>query len=151
MPTKIKLSTFLLGGAAFAVIGAGFALAQAVDPRIAQYDKGPATINVSGYPAAAQQDYALFSQKCTQCHKLSRPINSDFALPDEWSRYVHRMMSKPGSGIDSGSGLKIYNFLVYDSSVRKKALLDAKLAKASPAEKAAAEAKIKEVHDKYGH
>src|SRR5271157_1969275 len=147
MPMKIKLSTFLLGGAAFAVIGAGFALAQAVDPRIAQYDKGPATINVSGYPAAAQQDYALFTQKCSQCHKLSRPINSDYALPDEWSRYVHRMMSKPGSGIDASA--KVYEFLVYDSSVRKKAMVDAKLAKASPADKAAAEAKIKEVHDKY--
>src|SRR5215468_7754161 len=76
MPMKIKLSTFLLGGTAFAMIGGAFALAQAVDPRIQQYDKGPATINVSGYPAAAQQDYTLFTQKCSQCHKLSRPINS---------------------------------------------------------------------------
>jgi hypothetical protein len=144
-----KLSTILLSGAAFAVIGAGFALSQAVDARIERYDKGPATINVSPYPAAIQQDYAVFTQKCSQCHKLSRPINSDFALPDEWSRYIHRMMSKPGSGIDSGSGAKIYDFLVYDSSVRKKAMVDAKLAKASPAEKAAAEAKIKEVVAKY--
>jgi hypothetical protein len=144
-----KLSNILLGGAAFAVIGAGFALSQSVDPRIEQFDKGPATINVSGYPAAIQQDYAVFTQKCSQCHKLSRPINSDFVLPDEWSRYIHRMMSKPGSGIDSGSGAKIYDFLVYDSSVRKKAMLNAKLAKASPAEKAAAEAKIKEVVGKY--
>jgi hypothetical protein len=31
---KTKLSTILLGGAAFAVIGAGFALAQALDPEI---------------------------------------------------------------------------------------------------------------------
>ena len=146
---KIKLSTFLLGGAAFAAIGAGFALAQAVDPRIQQYDKGPATINVSGYPAGIQQNYAVFSQKCSQCHKLSRPINSDFVLPDEWSRYIHRMMSKPGSGIDSGSGAKIYDFLVYDSSVRKKAMLEARLAKASPAERAAAEAKIQQVVAKY--
>ena len=150
-----KLSTILLGAAAFGVIGVGFALAQALDAetqaRIERFEKGPATINVSGYPAAAQQDYAVFSQKCSQCHKLSRPINSDFVLPDEWSRYVHRMMSKPGSGIDSGSGLRIYNFLVFDSSVRKRAMLDARLAKASPAEKAAAEAKIKEVQTKYGH
>ena len=152
---KTKLSTILLGVAAFAAIGVGFALAQALDAetqaRIERFEKGPATINVSSYPAGAQQDYAVFAQKCSQCHKLSRPINSDFALPDEWSRYVHRMMSKPGSGIDGGSGVKIYDFLVYDSSVRKKAMLDAKLAKASPAEKAAAEAKIKAVHDKYGH
>jgi hypothetical protein len=152
---KTKLSTILLGGAAFVLIGAGFALAQALDPatqaRIERFEKGPATINVSTYPPAIQQDYEMFTQKCSQCHKLSRPINSDFALPDEWSRYVHRMMSKPGSGIDSGSGKKIYDFLVYDSSVRKKAMVDAKLAKASPADKAAAEAKIKEVHDKNDH
>jgi hypothetical protein len=146
---KTNLSKFLLGGAAIVLLEAGFALAQAVDPRIESYDKGPGTINVSSYPAAAQQDYQVFTQKCSQCHKLSRPINSDFALPDEWSRYIHRMMSKPGSGIDGGSGAKIYNFLVYDSSVRKKAMLDAKLAKVSPAEKAAAEAKIKEVVAKY--
>src|ERR1700730_14298288 len=148
MPMKIKPSHILLGGAALAVIGARFALAQA-DARIEQFDRGPATINVSKYPAAIQQDYPVFTQKCSQCHKLSRPINSDFVLPDEWSRYIHRMMSKPGSGIDSGSGAKIYDFLVYDCSVRKKAMLDAKLAKLSPTEKAAAEAKIKEVAAKY--
>jgi len=152
---KTKLSTLILGGAAFAVIGAGFAIAQALDPetqaRIERFEKGPATVNVSKYPAAIQQDYEVFTQKCSQCHKLSRPINSDYALPDEWSRYVHRMMSKPGSGIDSGVGKKIYEFLVYDSSVRKKSMVDAKLAKASPADKAAEEAKIKEVHDKYDH
>jgi hypothetical protein len=148
MPMKIKVSAALLSGAAAAVIGAGFALAQ-TDARIEQFDKGPATINVSKYPAAVQQEYAVFSQKCTQCHRLSRPINSDFVLPDEWSRYIHRMMSKPGSGIDGGSGAKIYDFLVYDSSVRKKAMLDAKLGTISAAEKAAAEAKIKAVVDKY--
>src|SRR5262252_9221396 len=102
--------------------------------RIERFEKGPATVDVSKYPDGIKDNYELFSTKCSQCHKLSRPINSDYALPDEWSRYIHRMMSKPGSGIDGGSGLKIYNFLVYDSSVRKKAMLDAKLAKASPAE-----------------
>jgi len=145
---KIKLSAVLLTGAAVAVIGAGFALAQA-DARMEQFDKGPATINISKYPAAIQQDYAVFAQKCTQCHKLSRPINSDFVLPDEWSRYIHRMMSKPGSGIDGGTGAKIYDFVVYDSSVRKKSMLDAKLASLSAGDKAAAEAKIKAVVDKY--
>jgi hypothetical protein len=150
---KTRFSKILVGGAAFAVIGAGFALAQALDPqaaaRIERYEKGATTINVSKYPGAIQQDYEVFAQKCSQCHKLSRPINCDYALPDEWSRYVHRMMSKPGSGIDSGAGKKIYEFVVYDSVVRKKAMVDAKLAKAPAADKAAAEAKIKEVMDKY--
>lgn len=150
---KTKLSTIVLGIAALAAAGAGFALAQALDAatqaRIERFEKGPATINISKYPSGIQENYALFSQKCSQCHKLSRPINSDYALPDEWSRYIHRMMNKPGSGIGAGDGKKIYEFLVYDSSTRKKAMLDQKLSALSAAEKAAAEAKIKEVQDKY--
>ena len=150
MTLKTKFFMVLL---TIAVAGAGYALAQALDAetqaRIARFEKGPATISVSRYPPVIQQDYEMFTQKCSQCHKLSRPINSDYALPSEWSRYVHRMMSKPGSGIDGSNGKKIYEFLVYDSSVRKKAMVDAKLA--SSADKAAEEAKIKEVHDKYDH
>ena len=117
--------------------------------RIERFEKGPATVDVSKYPDAIQENYQVFSQKCSQCHKLSRPINSDYALPDEWSRYIKRMMHKPGSGISAGEGKKIYEFLVYDSSLRKKAMVDEKLAKATPEEKAAAETKFKEVHDKY--
>ena len=59
------------------------------------------------------------------------------------------MMYKPGSNISAADGKKIYEFLVYDSSVRKKAMVDEKLAKATPDEKTAAETKIKELHDKY--
>jgi hypothetical protein len=117
--------------------------------RVERFEKGAATIDVSKYPDGIKDNYQVFSEKCTQCHKLSRPINSDYALPDEWSRYVKRMMHKPGSGINATEGKKIYEFLVYDSSVRKKAMLDEKLAKATADEKKAAEAKIKEVHDQY--
>jgi hypothetical protein len=144
----------LLGATALAFLGAGVARADdQLDPetkaRIERFEKGPQTIDVSKYPDGIQANYEVFSTKCSQCHKLSRPINSDYVLPDEWSRYIKRMMHKPGSGISNADGKKIYEFLVYDSSVRKKAMLDAKLAKATPQEKAAAEAKIKEVHDKY--
>jgi len=143
-----------LGLVTLALLGAGMARAEdqldaETKARIDRFEKGPATIDVSKYPQGIQDNYEVFSQKCTQCHKLSRPINSDYAAPDEWSRYVKRMMHKPGSGIDAADGKKIYEFLVYDSSVRKKAMLDEKLAKATAAEKADAEAKIKEVHDKY--
>jgi hypothetical protein len=150
---KTRLLTILLSLGALTLIGAGLALAQALDAatqaRVERFEKGPATINVSKYPAGIQENYAVFSQKCSQCHKLSRPINSDYALPDEWSRYIHRMMNKPGSGIGGGDGKKIYDFLVYDSSVRKKAMLDQKLSGLSAADKAAAEAKIKEVTARY--
>jgi len=121
----------------------------ATKARVERFEKGPATIDVSKYPDGIKENYEVFSTKCTQCHKLSRPINSDYALPEEWSRYIKRMMYKPGSGIGAGEGKKIFDFLVYDSSIRKKAMVDEKLAKASPQEKTAAEAKIKEIRDKY--
>ena len=121
----------------------------ATKARVERFEKGPATIDVSKYPEAIKEDYEVFSTKCTQCHKLSRPINSDYALPEDWSRYIKRMMHKPGSGISAGEGKKIYDFLVYDSSIRKKAMVDEKLGKATPEEKAAAESKFKEIHDKY--
>jgi hypothetical protein len=153
MLIKAKLPIILLGVAALALIWVSLVrgadqLDAETKARVERFEKGPATINVSKYPQGIQANYEVFTQKCSQCHKLSRPINSDYALPSEWSRYIKRMMNKPGSGISSGEGKKIYDFLVYDSSVRKKAMVDAKLAKA-PAEKAEAEAKIKEVHSKY--
>src|SRR6516165_2383009 len=129
----------LLSAASIALAGAGVARAQEpLDPetkaRVERFEKGPQTINVTKYPDGIKENYEVFSTKCTQCHKLSRPINSDYATPDEWSRYIKRMMHKPGSGISSGDGKKIYDFLVYDSSVRKKAMLNEKLAKATPEE-----------------
>ena len=123
----------------------------ATKAKIAQFDRGAASVDVSAYPAGIQKNYAMFRQKCTLCHTLARPINCDFALPDEWSRYVKRMMHKPGSMISPASAKKIYEFLVFDSSVRKKALLDAKLAASAPADRATAEAKIREIVQAYGH
>jgi hypothetical protein len=150
-----KLATVLAGVTALALVGVS--VARAADApldaetkaRVERFEKGPATVDISKYPDGIKANYEVFSQKCTQCHKLSRPINSDYALPDEWSRYVKRMMHKPGSGINAAEGKEIYEFLVYDSSVRKKAMVDEKLAKVTPDEKKAAEGKIKEVHDLY--
>jgi hypothetical protein len=70
-------------------------------------------------------------------------------LPAEWERYIKRMMRKPGSGINKDEAKKIFDFLVYDSVVRKKTLYDETLAKASPDEKKAAEEKVKEIREKY--
>lgn len=103
-----------------------------LDPRIAAYDKGPATIDVSKYPPEIQADYKIFSKKCTHCHTLARPINSDYALPDEWSRYVKRMMRKPDSQISADEAKNIYDFLVYDSKIRKKDLYEKKLKEQGP-------------------
>lgn len=155
MFTANRTFTMLLGAALLALAqparcrGAEPPLDPETQARIDRFEKGPATIDVSKYPQPVQENYEVFSTKCTQCHKLSRPINSDYAMPEEWSRYIKRMMHKPGSGISSADGKKIFDFLVYDSSVRKRKMLDDKLAKATPDEKKAAEDKIKEIHDKY--
>jgi hypothetical protein len=146
-----KLAFTILAAMAFALTGtrADEPLDAETKARVERFEKGPASIDISKYPDGIKDNYQVFSEKCTQCHKLSRPINSDYALPDEWSRYVKRMMHKPGSGISAADGKKIYEFLTYDSSVRKKTMIDEKLAKATPDEKKDAEAKFKEVHDKY--
>jgi len=154
MKSRTQFIPLFLGLAALTLTAPGAARAEdsldaETKARVERFEKGPATIDVSKYPEGIRDNYEVFSQKCTQCHKLSRPINADYATPDEWSRYIKRMMHKPGSGISSADGKKIYEFVVYDSSIRKKAMLDEKLAKATPQEKADAEAKIKEVRDKY--
>ena len=97
-----------------------------VDPRILAYDKGPAKIDVSKYPPDMKAKYKVFAEKCSKCHTVARAINCDFALEDEWERYVKRMMNKGGSIISATDGKQIFEFLVYDSKTRKKALYDKK-------------------------
>ena len=101
-----------------------------VDPRIAAYDKGPATIDVSKYPPDMQAGYKLFATRCGKCHTIARAINCEFVLEDEWERYVKRMMRKPGSDISSAQGKEIFEFVAYDSKTRKKALYERKLKEA---------------------
>ena len=81
-------------------------------------DKGPATVNVSSYPAEQQKNYKVFADKCAKCHTIARPINTTMTKP-EWERYVKRMMHKPNSGISDSQGKVIYEFLAYDQDTRK--------------------------------
>ncbi len=53
-------------------------------------------------------------------------------LDDEWERYVKRMMRNAGTFISPDEGKQIYEFLTYDSKIRKKALYDKKLKAAPP-------------------
>lgn len=124
-----KLSLGLVAGVA--ALGTLAARAQEqLDPRIAAYDKGPATIDVSKYPPEIQAGYKVFANKCVKCHTIARAINCDFALDEEWERYVKRMMRKPGSEIGSAEGKQIFEFLAYDSKTRKKTLYEKKLKEA---------------------
>lgn len=108
-------------------------------------DLGPATVDVSSYPVKLQKTYRSTLRRCAKCHSLSRVLNSQFAEASEeelaelkkkypkafadekyftadaglWKRYVKRMQRKPGSGIKKKEAKKIWEFLVYDSKVRK--------------------------------
>ena len=81
-------------------------------------DKGPDKINISAYPAEQQKGYKVFTDKCSKCHTIARPINTTMTAA-EWSRYVKRMMHKPNSGISDAQGKTIYEFLAYDQENRK--------------------------------
>ncbi len=125
------------------------ALDAETEARIQAADQGASSIDVSAYPPAMQEAYELFSSKCSQCHTLSRPINSQYALPGEWSRYVKRMMRKPDSGISSSEGKAIYKFLSYDSIVRKQELIDAKLSTLEGKDKSEALEAIEKLRSEY--
>lgn len=98
-------------------------------------DKGTDTIDVSKYPKEQQENYKVFSEKCSKCHTIARPINSSYALPEEWTAYVNKMRHKKRSGIDEESQKTITSFLIYDSSVRKKDLIEKKLKEKAAADK----------------
>ena len=120
-------------GLVAAIVALGTLAARAqeqLDPRIAAYDKGPATIDVSKYSPEMRAGYKTFANKCAKCHTLARAVNCDFALEEEWERYVKRMMRKPGSEISSAEGKQIFEFLAYDSKIRKKTLYEKKLKEA---------------------
>lgn len=88
-------------------------------PKTFPADHGPNFVDVSSYPPKMQEYYQLFANKCSRCHTLARPINSEFA-EDEWKKYVHRMMKKPGSGLTLKTAGEITEFLIYDAQVRRK-------------------------------
>ncbi len=127
-PTTAAVATLVAWACALVLVGR--AQEPPLDPRIAAYDKGPARIDVSKYPPEMQAAYQLFTAKCGKCHTLARAINCDFALEDEWERYVKRMMRKAGSFITPDEGKRIFEFVVYDSRVRKRDLYERKLKEA---------------------
>src|SRR3989338_8058708 len=127
----------VIGGAMLLVAAVGLSAQQLpkeadLDPetkaRVARFDKGPAKIDVSKYPEDMKNRYKVFSVKCVKCHTLARAINCDFVLDDEWERYIKRMMRRAGSFIKADEGKQIFEFVTYDSKIRKKAMYDKKLA-----------------------
>lgn len=111
-------------------------LEPAVKEKLSKWDNGPEKIDVSAYPKEMRDLYETFAFKCSKCHTLARPINSDYATPQEWHDYVTKMSKKSRSGIRKGDVESISKFLAYDSSIRKKDLVAQKLAAEQESKKA---------------
>jgi hypothetical protein len=130
MNTRTLLGTALLVAVVVPVAALGLSVQDPeapLDPKVLEWDKGPARIDISKYPAEMRPKYKLFMEKCGKCHTPARAINCDLVLEDEWERYVKRMMRKSGTYITADEGKQIYEFAVYDSKVRKKELYEQRL------------------------
>jgi hypothetical protein len=155
MSLKTRFARVFSVLAGLALVAAGWCragdgqLAATAQTQVDSSIKDSATIDVSQYPTGIRENYKVFSRKCAQCHSLSRPINSDYVLPNEWSRCIGHMKRRSGADIGSFEEKKIYDFLVYDSSVRKREQLTARLQALNPGAQKEVEGKIKEVADKY--
>lgn len=128
--TKRMTAVGILCGLTILLVAVAGRAQEQLDARVLAYDKGPAKIDVSKYPPEMQAAYKVYAAKCGKCHTLARAVNCDFVLEDEWERYVKRMMRKAGSFITAADGKAIYEFVVYDSKVRRKDLYDRKLKEA---------------------
>ena len=117
MRTLAPLSSILVSLIALGVTASSASGQEDDEVKTFDMDLGPASIDVSAYPAEYQSAYVLFSRKCSKCHTLARPINSSMT-GEEWFSYVSRMSRKPASGISPKNADKIYEFLAYDSRVR---------------------------------
>lgn len=95
-----------------------------IDPLIVQWDSGPSKIDVSKYPPDIRQKYKTFEELCARCHPLARAVNCDFVLEADWERYIKRMMRRGRSLITPDQALASYEFAIYDSKVRKRALYE---------------------------
>ena len=125
LETTFIMQRIIVWGTVFGVIvfvGIGMIYALRTSravPKTYPADKGPNFIDVTAYPAKMQEAYKLFTNKCSRCHTVARPINSTF-MPEEWRKYVYKMMRKPGSGLTPKTAEEIIRFLIYDAQHRER-------------------------------
>jgi hypothetical protein len=76
-----------------------------------RYEADPA----ASLPPELRADYAVFAQRCSKCHSLSRPLESGIIDDGFWRAYVERMRRQPASGISVADEAPILRFLHYYS------------------------------------
>ncbi len=108
------------------------ALAQTACP---SPDARSEALDPSALPQDVRTDYAVFAQRCSKCHALSRPLSSGIVDDDYWALYVARMRRQPGSGISLEDSRLILRFLHYYSldQIRRKQAHEAARDVGSPA------------------
>jgi hypothetical protein len=81
---------------------------------------GQGEIRVANLTPALQSDYALFADRCSKCHSVSRAFNQGDRDDQFWAHYVTRMRRQPSSGIAPEEEEPIVRFLVYYSAELRK-------------------------------
>ena len=115
----LRVTLIVATGIGLAASMRAAAAQQPASQRFAAADRGPSTIDVSGYPPEMQGAYQLFTKKCGACHSVARAINSEYVLEGEWEADVHEMATRAGRMMTADDAKQIYDFLVYDSKIRK--------------------------------
>jgi hypothetical protein len=81
-------------------------------------DRGPASVDVSGYPPNIQGGYQLVQKSCGKCHPVARALNTS-ASPLFWSHYLGNLQTQRKIDLRADEIQKIFDFLMYDQANRK--------------------------------
>ena len=113
---SVMAGIFLAGWAC----GAGGKVSEQDLLALESYDLGPATIDVSNYPAHDKETYALFMKKCSLCHTPARAINFPTVTKEDWTRFLMTMHGRAqGTLLETHEAQELADFLAYDSAERK--------------------------------
>jgi hypothetical protein len=64
-------------------------------------------------PAELRSDYLAFTDNCSKCHDLDRPLRAHIDDVRHWDAYVAKMMRTAGSAISKRESPKILRFLYW--------------------------------------
>ena len=81
-------------------------------------DRGPASVDVSGYPPNIQAGYQLVQKSCGKCHTVARALNTS-ANPLFWSHYLGNLQTQRKIDLKADEIQKVFDFLMYDQTNRK--------------------------------
>ncbi|MBS0604750.1 MAG: cytochrome c [Verrucomicrobia bacterium] len=126
-----------------------FSLISCVSMEAREKIDSSAEMEIKKYPSSMHKNYALFQEKCSQCHSLSAAMKSDDVLPSYWQKTVAKMQKKSGSHISAEEAQQIYDFLVYDSSQRRKQDFDDQLSSLPPDKQKKEKDALDQVKSKY--